>query len=252
MDLVSIVLAAGKGSRMKGRIPKPLVKFEGKSFLEVALLAAKGIKPKKICVVVRHEKEKIEKEAKRVCPSCIFALQDEVPGTGRAMECALEVLKPSLNPDSLLIVTASDIPLLSSSVLLCLLKDHKRNGAAATLLAAKVGNPFGYGRVVAYPNGEIEKIVEEKDASCEEKKVNLINTSVYVFNAGAVLQVAGREGKQNAQGEAYLTDLFLLCRKKGKIMASLCQDPLLLRGVNDFEQLQILRKDLERRKGLKE
>lgn len=252
MNLACIVLAAGKGSRMKGLTPKPLIKFEGKSFLEAALLAAEGTGPEKICVVVRHQRKKIEEEAKRICPSCVFALQDEVPGTGRAMECALKVLAPELRSDSLLLVTASDIPLISSSVLLRLLKDHKESEAAATLLAVKVKNPFGYGRVMISSEGEVKKIVEEKDASFEEKRVNLVNASVYVFNAGSVLQVTGREGRKNAQREAYLTDLFLLCKEKGKITASLCRDPLLLRGVNDSAQLQNLQRDWERRRGLKE
>ena len=200
---------------------------------------------------MRHEKEKIEKEATRLCPSCLFAFQDEIEGTGRAMECALKAL-PDLNPDSLLLVTASDIPLLSSSPLLSLLENHEKSGAAATLLAAKVENPSGYGRVVTAPDGEVEKIVEEKDASLEEKRVCLVNTSVYAFNAGAVLKAAGREGRENAQGEAYLTDLFLLCKESGKTMASLCQDPLLLRGVNDPFQLSNLERDWKRRQGVKE
>lgn len=252
MDLACVVLAAGKGSRMKASVPKPLVKFEGKSFLEAALLAAKGAGAGKICVVVRHEREKIEEEAKRVCPSCIFALQDEVPGTGRAMECALKILGSSLSSDSLVLVTASDIPLISSSLFSCLIKKHRASGAAATLLAAQAENPFGYGRVVSSPNGEVEKIVEEKDASTQERKIRLVNTSVYAFNAGAILQAAGKAGRSNAQEEVYLTDLFLLCRGEGKIMALPCPDPLLLRGVNDSAQLSALQKDWEKHKSLKE
>ncbi|MBQ1298886.1 MAG: NTP transferase domain-containing protein [Aeriscardovia sp.] len=251
MNLACVVLAAGKGSRMKGCVPKPLIQFEGRSFLEGALEAAKGANPDKICVVVRHEREKIEEEARKICPSCVFALQDEVPGTGRAMECALEVLKPSLSPDSLILASASDIPLLSSCVLLSLLKAHKESGAAATLLATKVEDPFGYGRVITSPSGEVKGIVEEKDAGEEEKKVKLVNASVYAFNAGALLQAQGKAERKNAQGEVYLTDLFMMCKKSGKIMASLCRDPLLLRGVNDPCQLLDLKRDWERRQGRK-
>lgn len=252
MNLACVILAAGKGSRMKGSVPKPLVKFEGKSFLEGALLAAKGTRPDEICVVVRHEREKIESEAKRICPPCVFAIQDQVPGTGRALECALDVLKPDLQKDCVVLVTASDIPLLSSSVLLSLLSEHKKSGAVASVLAAKVDDPFGYGRIITSPDGQVEKIVEEKDASSQEKKVKLVNTSVYAFNAEALLKAKGKVGTKNAQGEIYLTDLFMMCKKSGKIMVSLCQDPILLRGVNDPLQLLALERDWEERKGHKE
>lgn len=252
MNLACVILAAGKGSRMKGSVPKPLVKFEGKSFLEVALLAAKGTRPDEICVVVKHEREKIENEAKRIFPSCIFAIQDQVPGTGRALECALDVLKPELQKDCVILVTASDIPLLSSSVLLSLLGEHKKSGAVASMLVAEVDDPFGYGRIITSPDGQVEKIVEEKDASNQEKKVKLVNTSVYAFNAEALLKAQGKVGRENAQGEVYLTDLFIMCKKSGKIMVSLCQDPILLKGVNDPLQLSALERDWKERGGHKE
>ena len=142
--MACVVLAAGKGSRMASPVPKPLVEFEGKTFRERALLAANGVGPEEVCVVVRHEREKVEREARRVLPSCVFALQDEVPGTGRAMECALDALEGGLRPGSTILAMASDIPLISSSILSSLLSAHKKSGAAATVLSAEVENPFGY------------------------------------------------------------------------------------------------------------
>ncbi|MBQ5556522.1 MAG: NTP transferase domain-containing protein [Aeriscardovia sp.] len=248
MDLVCVVLAAGKGVRMASPVPKPLVKFEGKSFLERAILAAQGVGPDEVCVVVRFEREKVEREARRVLPSCVFALQDDVPGTGRAMECALDALKADLGPDSTILAMASDIPLLSSSILSRLLLAHKKSKAAATVLAARVDDPFGYGRIILSPSGEVEKLVEEKDASPEEKKVKLVNTSVYAFQAVALEKAAGRAGRDNAQGEVYLTDLLMLCRESGKVESFTCQDPLLLRGVNSPSQLLALQKDWNGRK----
>ncbi|MBO7717199.1 MAG: bifunctional UDP-N-acetylglucosamine diphosphorylase/glucosamine-1-phosphate N-acetyltransferase GlmU, partial [Aeriscardovia sp.] len=94
--------------------------------------------------------------------------------------------------------------------------------------------------------------VEEKDASNQEKKVKLVNTSVYAFKAEALLKAKGKVGRENAQGELYLTDLFMMCKKSGKIMVSLCQDPILLRGVNDPLQLLALERDWKERRGHKE
>lgn len=252
MELACVVLAAGKGSRMASLVPKPLVKFEGRTFLERVLKAAEGVGPEKVCVVVRHEREKVEREAIRVLPSCVFALQDEVPGTGRAMECALDALKADLAPDSTVLAMASDIPLLSSSILSSLLSAHRKSGAAATVLSAEVENPFGYGRIILSPEGEVEKLVEEKDASAEEKEVRLVNTSVYAFQAGALNKAKGRSGRQNAQGEVYLTDLLMLCRESGKVASFRCADPLMLRGVNDRLQLSDLQRDWAGRKAFPE
>ncbi|MBR6439900.1 MAG: bifunctional UDP-N-acetylglucosamine diphosphorylase/glucosamine-1-phosphate N-acetyltransferase GlmU, partial [Aeriscardovia sp.] len=111
-----------------------------------------------------------------------------------------------------------------------------------------VEDPFGYGRIILSPGGEVEKLVEERDASPSEKKVRLVNTSVYAFQAGALQKARGRAGMRNAQGEVYLTDLLMLCRESGKVASFACSDPLMLRGVNDLLQLSALQKDWDERK----
>lgn len=247
--LACIILAAGKGIRMGPEIPKPLVKFEGRSLLERAITAAQGVNPGALCVVVRHKRKEVEKEALRVCPSCMFAFQDEIPGTGRALECAMEAMEPKLSAFSTVLVTASDLPLLTPSTLSGLLSEHERRGAAATLLSMNAQNPFGYGRVVLKKNWEVRKVVEEKDATEEEKKIKCVNASVYAFQCKALEAVMGKAGRDNSQGEVYLTDLFLLCGKYGKVFAFECQDPLSSRGVNSPFELERLHAEWSERNG---
>ncbi len=234
---------------MRSATPKVLHTLGGRSMLGHALAAAAALEPERLAVVVRHERDRVAQHALEIAPTVLIADQDDVPGTGRAVQCALDVLGEVDGP---VVVQAGDIPLLDGATLAELLAAHTADGNAVTVLTTQVADPTGYGRIVREPGtGTVERIVEHKDASPAEREITEINSSVYVFD-GAVLRAAlgrlGRLGRDNAQGEVYLTDVLAIARADGgSVRAVQVDDPVLVEGVNDRAQLAVLRAELNRR-----
>src|SRR5690606_14279780 len=138
--------------------------------------------------------------------------QDDVPGTGRAVQCALEALdaRTPAPVEGAVVVLAGDVPLLDTGTLAALLETHEADGNAVTALSTEVDEPTGYGRIVRDADGSVIGIVEEKDASPEQRAIREINASIYVFDAAALREGLGSVGRDNAQGEVYLTDVLAL------------------------------------------
>ncbi|MFC6303692.1 bifunctional UDP-N-acetylglucosamine diphosphorylase/glucosamine-1-phosphate N-acetyltransferase GlmU [Oerskovia jenensis] len=263
-----IVLAAGAGTRMKSATPKVLHPLAGRSLLGHAMVAARGLAPQRIAVVVRHERDLVAAAALEVVPSALVVDQDEVPGTGRAVQCAVEALDvraqaeaaahgvplghegrgPVEGLEGSIVVLAGDIPLLDAATLTRLLDTHRADGNAVTVLTTEVDDATGYGRIVRDDAGAVLSIVEHKDATDEQRAIREINSSVYVFDA-AVLRGALRQVTQeNSQGEVYLTDVLQIAREGGgRVGALTVGDPLLVEGANDRAQLATLRAELNRR-----
>ena len=244
----AIVLAAGEGTRMKSGTPKVLHKLAGKTFLNRVLEAVEGVGPDLTAVVVRYQGERVAAAAKEYAPDVQIVNQDALPGTGRAVQCALVQLNAAhgklVGP---VLIAASDMPLLDTATLGALLDFHIASGDAATVLTTRLDNPFGYGRIIRDAKGEVLRIVEQKDGNDAELAVNEVNTSVYVFEAEVLAKAIAGIGTNNAQGEFYLTDALETAKEFGKVGAFAAPDPLAVEGVNDRVQLAALAKAHNRR-----
>lgn len=235
-NLAIIVLAAGQGTRMKSRLPKVLHEIGGRPLVGHVLTTAAALGADYIEVVVRHERDQVVATLAESYPGVTVVDQDEIPGTGRAVQVALDVLPGDFGGDVL--VLSGDVPLLEADTLRGLLATHHADGAAATLLSAHVADPTGYGRVIRDADGGVARIVEQKDATAAEAAVTEINAGVYVFQAPLLRTFLARVDQNNAQGEMYLTDVIGLLRSASEpVAAELADDVASTFGVNDRAQL---------------
>lgn len=246
---------------MRSTTPKVLHELAGRTMLGHALTAARELDPGRVVVVVRHAREAVAGHAREVDAQVLVADQDEIPGTGRAVQCALDTLDAAVaasragdRPDAgaadgPVVVIAGDVPLLDGATLAELLAAHSADENAVTVLTTEVADPTGYGRVLREPGtGDVLGVVEHKDATTEQLAVAEINTSIYVFDAAVLRDALGRLGRDNAQGEVYLTDVLAIARDAGgHVRAVRTDDPLLVEGVNDRVQLAVLRAEMNRR-----
>jgi bifunctional UDP-N-acetylglucosamine pyrophosphorylase/glucosamine-1-phosphate N-acetyltransferase len=244
-----IVLAAGAGTRMKSETPKVLHPLAGRTLLGHAMTAAWDLEPELVTVVVRHEKEKVAAHARALDPEVLIAEQDEIPGTGRAVWCALQAISGAgRDLAGPLVVIAGDTPLLDGATLRELLDAHVHDQNAVTVLTAEVDDATGYGRIVRDEDGLVASIVEHRDATPAQLAITEINTSTYVFDAATLVEALGRVDQANDQGEMYLTDVVAIARADGKPVRALAtDDPITVEGVNDRVQLAALRAELNRR-----
>ncbi|WP_374968258.1 bifunctional UDP-N-acetylglucosamine diphosphorylase/glucosamine-1-phosphate N-acetyltransferase GlmU [Terrabacter sp. BE26] len=241
-----IVLAAGEGTRMKSTTPKVLHTIGGRSLVAHAIRAARGTNPQHLAVVVRHERDRVAEHVAQVDPDALVADQDEVKGTGRAVECALDVLPGDLS--GTVVVTYGDVPLLTSETLQGLVEEHHASGNAVTLITATIDNPSGYGRVIRDPDGGVAAIVEQKDADEQQREIREVNSGLYAFDAAVLREALAEVGTDNAQGEKYLTDVVAIARGRGlSVRAHLVADLWQTEGVNDKVQLARLGAELNRR-----
>lgn len=238
-----ILLAAGAGTRMKSETPKVLHEICGRSLVGHVINAAQQLDPANLVAVVRHQREKVASHIATIAPEAIIADQDDIPGTGRAVWCGMQVLPEDLTGPVL--VTAADTPLLDGDTLQALLEAHGDN--AVTILTTRVPDPTGYGRIVRDDKGIISSIVEHKDALPEQLLIDEINSSIYVFDAELLRATLGGLDTDNAQGEMYLTDVVEAAYKQSSPIGSYTADPMVVEGVNDQVQLANLRRILNRR-----
>ncbi len=228
MTNYAIILAAGKGTRMKSDLPKVLHKVAGISMLEHVFRSVSAIDPEKTVTVVGHKAELVEQV---LAGQTEFVRQTEQLGTGHAVMMAEPVLE---NLTGQTLVIAGDTPLITGESLKNLIDFHISHKNVATILTAEADNPFGYGRIVRNQHDEVLKIVEQKDASDFEQQIKEINTGTYVFDNARLFEALKNINTNNAQGEYYITDVIGIFRENGeKVGAYTLKDFDESLGVND-------------------
>jgi bifunctional UDP-N-acetylglucosamine pyrophosphorylase/glucosamine-1-phosphate N-acetyltransferase len=235
-NLAIVVLAAGQGTRMKSATPKLLHPLGGLPVVGHVLATARELDAARVIAVVRHERDRLAEVITADLPEAVIVDQDEIPGTGRAVEQAVAALPADFAGDVL--VVNGDVPLLDTATLRELVAAHRAGGAAATILSSFPADPTGYGRIVRTSEGHLDRIVEHKDATDDERAIGEINAGIYVFGAAALRDMLANVTTDNAQGEKYLTDVIGLLREAGFDVDALpVSESWLVEGINDRAQL---------------
>lgn len=230
----AVILAAGKGTRMKSELPKVIHEALGKPMVQYVIEAAReaGAELADICLVVGHGADQVKAA---VGEGVQYVLQEEQLGTGHAVKCAGKFI----GNEGMTLVLCGDTPLLTGRTLKKLVEQHELEGNAVTVLTAALEDPTGYGRIIKDRWGKFEKIVEEKDASPAEKRVDEVNSGVYVFRSSALTEALSCLDNNNSQGEYYLTDTIEIIKNRGigTVATMLTSDANETKGVNSKEQL---------------
>jgi bifunctional UDP-N-acetylglucosamine pyrophosphorylase / glucosamine-1-phosphate N-acetyltransferase len=238
----AIILAAGKGTRMKSSLYKVLHPVCGKPMVEHVIENVSAIKASKIVTIIGHGAEEVKEV---VGSKTEYALQAEQLGTAHAVMQAKDIVG---NEEGTTLVICGDTPLITAETLEALLNVHDAQKAKATILTARTDNPAGYGRVIRNDDGLVEKIVEHKDASSEELLVQEINTGTYCFDNKLLFECLENVSNENAQGEYYLPDVIEILKQKGEVVSAFETpnfDETL--GINDRIALSQAEKILKRR-----
>jgi bifunctional UDP-N-acetylglucosamine pyrophosphorylase/glucosamine-1-phosphate N-acetyltransferase len=237
LQLHVVILAAGKGTRMKSARAKVLHEVAGQSLIEHVLAAATALKPATVTVIIGHQGETI-REALRAHSHVAFVVQEPQLGTAHA----LLTTETRLGEKSgTLVLLSGDVPLLRVSTLEKLVETHRAAQAAATVLTTNLADPKGYGRIVRASDGRIARIVEDRDASVEEQAIHEINGGIYAFDLDGLFAAVRSIGANNAQREYYLPDLVSVFRKAGRPVETVVTDmPEEILGVNSRQELAIM------------
>ena len=238
-----ILLAAGQGTRMKSSMPKVLHPLAGKPLFLHALGAAKRLKPSTIAVVIGHGAEAVRDTYPG--EDVTWVTQERQLGTGHAVLCAKATFDRFYGD---VVILSGDVPLIRERTLAAMVQTHRERKAAVTLMTALLDDPTGYGRILRDASGEITGIVEEKDATAAERRIQEVNAGVYVatpqFLFGALQEVRN----DNRQGEYYLPDVAAIALRQGKNIATFAvADPREMMGINTREELARMEKTLQER-----
>lgn len=242
----SVILAAGMGTRMKSEMPKVIHKVCGKELCRWVIDESKKAGAEKVVTIIGHKAETVRPIIEN---NSEIAIQSEQKGTGHAVMQAVEFIK---DYKGYVVILNGDTPLIQAQTIGKAIEYHKENGNNATVITAILDDATGYGRIVRNADGNVVKIVEQKDASEDEKKINEINSGMYVFDAENLVDALAKLTPNNAQGEYYLTDtLEILLAAGKKIGAYAIEDNDEIRGINNRIQLseaeEIMRNRINRR-----
>ena len=226
----AVILAAGKGTRMKSDKPKVVHRVMGRPMVHYSIKAAKDAGADKVCVIVGYKAD----EVKAVIDEEVsYALQEEQLGTGHAVKCASDFI----GTEGDVVVLCGDTPLVTGKTLEQAIKKHVATENGVTVISAMLSDPFGYGRIIRDEKG-LSKIVEQKDATEEEQAVKEVNSGMYIFKCDALLAALSQITNDNAQGEYYLPDTIEIIKKMGlPVDAAAMEDADQIKGVNTLEQL---------------
>nr|WP_237690277.1 bifunctional UDP-N-acetylglucosamine diphosphorylase/glucosamine-1-phosphate N-acetyltransferase GlmU [Nocardioides panacisoli] len=235
---------------MKSKTPKVLHSLAGRSMIGHVLAAVRSARPARVVAVVGHQRELVGDHIRDLHDDVVLAVQEEQHGTGDAVRAALAALADAddLPEEGTVLVATGDTPLLTGASLTRFAAEHHAAQAAVSILSGVVPDPFGYGRIVRDGEDEVLAIVEEKDATAEQRAICEINSGILAFEAGFLREVIERIGNDNAKGEYYLTDAVQLARDDGQtVTAHPIDDVGQTEGANDRVQLAELGRQLNRR-----
>lgn len=242
----TVIMAAGKGTRMNNpNKAKVMFEVNGKPMIEHVVDLAQSLNSDKIIVVVGYQRESVYSHLEKVAPTVQFAVQDPQLGTGHAVMQAEPFLR---RYDGDVLVLSGDVPILRKETIEKLIEFHRDNNAAGTILTANVEVPTGYGRILRSKSGYVVGIVEEKDATDEQRKIKEINSGIYLFDNKYLFAGLQYINPHNAQNEYYLTDVFgYFWSQKLVVSAMMTDDYNEVRGVNTLEQLKEAEEALKKR-----
>jgi len=239
----TIILAAGKGTRMKSPLAKVLHPILGNPMLHYPVACAKTAGSEEIVIVVVHQAESIKERMGG--EGLLFADQKEQLGTGHAVLIAGEHFR---NFTGTVLILCGDVPLLRPETVQALLERHIQERAVVTVLTTILENPHGYGRIIKAEGGDILKITEERDATPAEREVHEINTGIYCVESPFLFDAVGRIGNRNAQREYYLTDIIGIAVESAMtVRAFIAEDAHEVMGINTMEDLQRAEGEMRRR-----
>lgn len=228
----SIILAAGKGTRMKSELPKVVHKLCGRELINRVLDATKGAGVEEDVVIVGYKGDIVKESVDR---DVVFATQTEQLGTGHAVKCALD----NINDDDKVIILCGDAPLIRPETIKKVFEFNEETNSDVTVCTSVLEDPAANGRIIKDENGIVLRIVEFKDANEEERKINEINSGTYICNGKVLKDSLAKITNNNAQGEYYLTDIIEIANKDGKkVTAYAYNDPSEGRGINSPEDLK--------------
>jgi bifunctional UDP-N-acetylglucosamine pyrophosphorylase/glucosamine-1-phosphate N-acetyltransferase len=236
--VAAVIMAAGKGTRMKSDLPKVLHKLGGKPMVEYVVNTAREVGAGRIFLVIGHKWEQAKDALKHLPVE--FVVQKEQLGTGHAV---LQTEKLLSDFEGDVLVLSGDVPLLRADTLMGLLGEHRKRKASATVLTAILDDPTGYGRIVRSEKGLVQDIVEEKDADADQRRIREINTGTFCFDRVSLFSALGKVTNDNEQREYYLTDTLELLREgKLPVWGVAVSDPTETLGINSEEELKEMEK----------
>jgi bifunctional UDP-N-acetylglucosamine pyrophosphorylase/glucosamine-1-phosphate N-acetyltransferase len=244
-NLTVIVLAAGGGTRMRSKTMKVLHRIGGRSMVGHVLHAVRAMAPDRVVTVVGTQRDQVGPHITSVLPDAVLAVQETQDGTGHAVRVAVEAAGVT---DGTVVVVTGDTPLLDGDSLRRFVAEHVASQCAVSILSGVVPDPFGYGRVVRTAEGDVEAIVEEKDATREQREIAEISSGILAFDGAFLAEALPQVGNDNSKGEYYLTDTVHLARAAGlSVGAWPIEDVAQTEGANDRAQLAELGRVLNQR-----
>lgn len=241
--LKAVILAAGKGTRMKSDLPKVVHTIDGKCLVDYAIEAAKGAGADEVCLVVGYKSDVVKESIQN--KDVAFVMQEEQLGTGHAVKCA----KDFMGEDGQTMILFGDTPLITAKTLKNLADYHKEKGNTVTVLSAMMEDPTGYGRIIRDEKRNFVKSVEHKDANEKELASHEVNSGMYIFDTKELKEALEKITPNNAQGEYYLPDTLTIIKEKGlRVDAYALDNPEDITGVNDQEQLKAATEIIHARK----
>ncbi len=234
MTLQVVILAAGKGTRMKSDLAKVAHPLLGRPMIDYVLDTAKELGSDNTYLIIGHQADKIRELTK--AHKVIYVEQTEQLGTGHAVM----MVKPALKTrEGTTVVLCGDVPLLKASTVQKLLDHHAKHNSSATILTIKLADPKHYGRIIRKADGSVEKIVEFRDATDAERAVNEINSGIYAFKTSELFDAIDKLKPENDQKEYYLTDVIEILKSKGeRVDAYVTENELEVHGINDVNDLK--------------